>query len=155
MSAAARVAPSTNAASSSSRGSALKKPISSHVQKGTGKRRVRQHERGEAVGGAELGQHAIERDEQQRRGHEVEDEDQRGKGLATRKAQPRDGIARQTGDDRGDERDEDRRDQAVAQPQRKARSRPQHGVVPVSYTHLRAHETGRNLVCRLLLEKKK
>src|SRR5665213_2548669 len=26
--------------------------------------------------------------------------------------------------------------------------------VPVSYTHLRAHETGRNLVCRLLLEKK-
>ena len=29
------------------------------------------------------------------------------------------------------------------------------GDVPVSYTHLRAHETGRNLVCRLLLEKKK
>src|SRR5665213_626021 len=27
-------------------------------------------------------------------------------------------------------------------------------TVPVSYTHLRAHETGRNLVCRLLLEKK-
>ncbi len=25
----------------------------------------------------------------------------------------------------------------------------------VSYTHLRAHETGRNLVCRLPLEKKK
>src|SRR5665213_1006078 len=25
---------------------------------------------------------------------------------------------------------------------------------PVSYTHLRAHETGRNLVCRLLLETK-
>ena len=25
--------------------------------------------------------------------------------------------------------------------------------MPVSYTHLRAHETGRNLVCRLLLEK--
>src|SRR5674476_472815 len=25
-------------------------------------------------------------------------------------------------------------------------------VPPVSYTHLRAHETGRNLVCRLLLE---
>src|SRR5674476_1707929 len=24
-------------------------------------------------------------------------------------------------------------------------------VIPVSYTHLRAHETGRNLVCRLLL----
>src|SRR5674476_262685 len=28
-------------------------------------------------------------------------------------------------------------------------------IPPVSYTHLRAHETGRNLVCRLLLEKKK
>src|SRR5665213_4516589 len=27
------------------------------------------------------------------------------------------------------------------------------GVATVSYTHLRAHETGRNLVCRLLLEK--
>ena len=26
---------------------------------------------------------------------------------------------------------------------------------PVSYTHLRAHETGLDLVCRLLLEKKK
>ena len=30
-----------------------------------------------------------------------------------------------------------------------------YGLTPVSYTHLRAHETGRNLVCRLLLEKKK
>ena len=29
------------------------------------------------------------------------------------------------------------------------------GALAVSYTHLRAHETGRNLVCRLLLEKKK
>ena len=29
------------------------------------------------------------------------------------------------------------------------------GAKAVSYTHLRAHETGRNLVCRLLLEKKK
>ena len=28
-------------------------------------------------------------------------------------------------------------------------------AMSVSYTHLRAHETGRNLVCRLLLEKKK
>ena len=27
------------------------------------------------------------------------------------------------------------------------------GVISVSYTHLRAHETGRNIVCRLLLEK--
>src|SRR5678809_1637984 len=41
------------------------------------------------------------------------------------------------------------------------RSRPARGrgrrtaPDPVSYTHLRAHETGRNLVCRLLLEKKK
>ena len=29
-----------------------------------------------------------------------------------------------------------------------------HNIRTVSYTHLRAHETGRNLVCRLLLEKK-
>src|SRR5678815_2825537 len=28
-------------------------------------------------------------------------------------------------------------------------------VTPVSYTHLRAHETPEHLVCRLLLEKKK
>ena len=28
-------------------------------------------------------------------------------------------------------------------------------TAPVSYTHLRAHETKANLVCRLLLEKKK
>ena len=30
-----------------------------------------------------------------------------------------------------------------------------HAVAPVSYTHLRAHETVLDLVCRLLLEKKK
>src|SRR5659263_561226 len=29
------------------------------------------------------------------------------------------------------------------------------GLAPVSYTHLRAHETRHDLVCRLLLEKKK
>src|SRR5665647_268286 len=29
------------------------------------------------------------------------------------------------------------------------------GLMPVSYTHLRAHETDSYLVCRLLLEKKK
>ena len=29
------------------------------------------------------------------------------------------------------------------------------GELPVSYTHLRAHETVLDLVCRLLLEKKK
>ena len=28
-------------------------------------------------------------------------------------------------------------------------------TIPVSYTHLRAHETVLDLVCRLLLEKKK
>src|SRR5665648_1221080 len=28
-------------------------------------------------------------------------------------------------------------------------------ILPVSYTHLRAHETRHDLVCRLLLEKKK
>src|SRR5665647_2285052 len=31
----------------------------------------------------------------------------------------------------------------------------QHQLGPVSYTHLRAHETDSYLVCRLLLEKKK
>src|SRR5450756_3176331 len=40
-----------------------------------------------------------------------------------------------------------------------ARSRGVHVVTlpfnPVSYTHLRAHETRHDLVCRLLLEKKK
>src|SRR5678809_310043 len=34
-------------------------------------------------------------------------------------------------------------------------SQVQRRMMAVSYTHLRAHETGRNLVCRLLLEKKK
>src|SRR5674476_836351 len=45
----------------------------------------------------------------------------------------------------------------VAKKPRKPRS-PKYSydtVKAVSYTHLRAHETGRNLVCRLLLEKKK
>ena len=32
---------------------------------------------------------------------------------------------------------------------------PEQNNVPVSYTHLRAHETRHDLVCRLLLEKKK
>src|SRR5674476_366653 len=36
-----------------------------------------------------------------------------------------------------------------------AAGRPSPMPGAVSYTHLRAHETGRNLVCRLLLEKKK
>src|SRR5664280_3447628 len=34
-------------------------------------------------------------------------------------------------------------------------SQPGHIYRPVSYTHLRAHETVLDLVCRLLLEKKK
>ena len=38
---------------------------------------------------------------------------------------------------------------------KRARHRSGYYTDPVSYTHLRAHETGRNLVCRLLLEKKK
>ena len=33
-------------------------------------------------------------------------------------------------------------------------SHAQHFLDPVSYTHLRAHETVLELVCRLLLEKK-
>src|SRR5674476_1170333 len=39
--------------------------------------------------------------------------------------------------------------------QREAADLAHDGSHAVSYTHLRAHETGRNLVCRLLLEKKK
>ena len=35
------------------------------------------------------------------------------------------------------------------------KSRPLPKLYPVSYTHLRAHETVLDLVCRLLLEKKK
>eukprot|EP00658_Telonema_sp_P-2_P034769 TRINITY_DN25376_c0_g1_i2.p2 TRINITY_DN25376_c0_g1~~TRINITY_DN25376_c0_g1_i2.p2 ORF type:complete len:115 (-),score=30.38 TRINITY_DN25376_c0_g1_i2:18-362(-) len=35
------------------------------------------------------------------------------------------------------------------------RSEKDCGMSPVSYTHLRAHETPEHLVCRLLLEKKK
>src|SRR5450756_2780950 len=34
------------------------------------------------------------------------------------------------------------------------RVRKRRGSTPVSYTHLRAHETRHDLVCRLLLEKK-
>eukprot|EP00658_Telonema_sp_P-2_P041395 TRINITY_DN29602_c0_g1_i1.p2 TRINITY_DN29602_c0_g1~~TRINITY_DN29602_c0_g1_i1.p2 ORF type:complete len:110 (-),score=16.33 TRINITY_DN29602_c0_g1_i1:5-334(-) len=35
------------------------------------------------------------------------------------------------------------------------KSTPYSALIPVSYTHLRAHETPEHLVCRLLLEKKK
>ena len=35
-----------------------------------------------------------------------------------------------------------------------ARGNRQEPIFPVSYTHLRAHETVLDLVCRLLLEKK-
>ena len=37
----------------------------------------------------------------------------------------------------------------------RARGEGHRDVCPVSYTHLRAHETVLDLVCRLLLEKKK
>src|SRR5660398_301278 len=37
---------------------------------------------------------------------------------------------------------------------RRGESEHFHSLAPVSYTHLRAHETQANLVCRLLLEKK-
>eukprot|EP00657_Telonema_sp_P-1_P007951 TRINITY_DN28379_c0_g1_i1.p1 TRINITY_DN28379_c0_g1~~TRINITY_DN28379_c0_g1_i1.p1 ORF type:complete len:101 (-),score=41.05 TRINITY_DN28379_c0_g1_i1:33-335(-) len=36
-----------------------------------------------------------------------------------------------------------------------ASTNPYSALIPVSYTHLRAHETVLDLVCRLLLEKKK
>src|SRR5678810_1077109 len=41
------------------------------------------------------------------------------------------------------------------QPRKAGRASARPGArAPVSYTHLRAHETGRNVVCRVLLEKK-
>src|SRR5660398_297603 len=42
-----------------------------------------------------------------------------------------------------------------AEPHERTEKREGPGARPVSYTHLRAHETKANLVCRLLLEKKK
>src|SRR5665213_2214063 len=70
------------------------------------------------------------------------------KALATRRRQCLEGEllgARQGPDDIGHGQSKPR-DEAGVQPVR---------LGAVSYTHLRAHETGRNLVCRLLLEKKK
>src|SRR5665213_4323893 len=43
---------------------------------------------------------------------------------------------------------------SAAAPEAHTARSQEHAFLPVSYTHLRAHETGRNLVCRLLLEKK-
>src|SRR5665809_164973 len=43
----------------------------------------------------------------------------------------------------------------AAAPTSEIRARVGRRTIPVSYTHLRAHETKANLVCRLLLEKKK
>src|SRR5450756_2366026 len=42
-----------------------------------------------------------------------------------------------------------------ARPTQSADARLAPDFTPVSYTHLRAHETRHDLVCRLLLEKKK
>src|SRR5665811_2256091 len=44
---------------------------------------------------------------------------------------------------------------ALPRAQLQAAVRQRHGDAAVSYTHLRAHETVLDLVCRLLLEKKK
>eukprot|EP00658_Telonema_sp_P-2_P073018 TRINITY_DN62084_c0_g1_i1.p1 TRINITY_DN62084_c0_g1~~TRINITY_DN62084_c0_g1_i1.p1 ORF type:complete len:106 (+),score=5.91 TRINITY_DN62084_c0_g1_i1:360-677(+) len=46
---------------------------------------------------------------------------------------------------------------SLESPPRHAQQRtpPYSALIPVSYTHLRAHETPEHLVCRLLLEKKK
>src|SRR5674536_391916 len=43
----------------------------------------------------------------------------------------------------------------TSRPRSRPRSRRVGVAGPVSYTHLRAHETPEHLVCRLLLEKKK
>ena len=44
---------------------------------------------------------------------------------------------------------------AAGQPAHRADKQQQQGQIAVSYTHLRAHETVLDIVCRLLLEKKK
>ena len=46
-------------------------------------------------------------------------------------------------------------ERAIALVKQKAKIAESEQVQPVSYTHLRAHETVLDLVCRLLLEKKK
>src|SRR5665811_1652729 len=46
-------------------------------------------------------------------------------------------------------------DTIVRQVHRHVAETPHHRPAPVSYTHLRAHETVLDLVCRLLLDKKK
>ena len=45
-------------------------------------------------------------------------------------------------------------EQEVKARERKIRGNKKRGIIAVSYTHLRAHETVLDLVCRLLLEKK-
>jgi len=45
-------------------------------------------------------------------------------------------------------------ERALAALHLRARVAPAIAALPVSYTHFRAHETLRQLVCRLLLEKK-
>eukprot|EP00658_Telonema_sp_P-2_P060459 TRINITY_DN4936_c0_g1_i7.p1 TRINITY_DN4936_c0_g1~~TRINITY_DN4936_c0_g1_i7.p1 ORF type:complete len:746 (-),score=169.34 TRINITY_DN4936_c0_g1_i7:29-2266(-) len=66
--------------------------------------------------------------------------------LKASQAQPNPGLALQVGSGKGDE---DKQNPGLEL----LRSLP--GITPVSYTHLRAHETPEHLVCRLLLEKKK
>ena len=54
---------------------------------------------------------------------------------------------------REERNEETRQDENQQRPEQ--REAPPPPPKPVSYTHLRAHETRSNLVCRLLLEKKK
>eukprot|EP01017_Pseudomicrothorax_dubius_P038172 TRINITY_DN5682_c0_g1_i12.p1 TRINITY_DN5682_c0_g1~~TRINITY_DN5682_c0_g1_i12.p1 ORF type:complete len:411 (-),score=92.69 TRINITY_DN5682_c0_g1_i12:10-1242(-) len=54
-----------------------------------------------------------------------------------------------------DERNSNRVEKFGPRPMKDIKRELKQALETVSYTHLRAHETGRNLVCRLLLEKKK
>jgi hypothetical protein len=91
--------------------------------------RVREEQRGEVVGGAQLGQHPVERDEEQRGRDQVEDQDQARHRLAAGEAQARDRVAAQARDHGGGGGHHHRGDEAVAEPEGEARVGPEADVV--------------------------
>ena len=80
-------------------------------------------------------------------------------GIKVQEEVPEDDDARIFNDDASSEEDEDVADEAVqaitSSDQEFGRTTDPVRMYTVSYTHLRAHETLRYLVCRLLLEKKR
>src|SRR5258705_5782656 len=91
--------------------------------------RVGEEQRREVIGGPQLGEHAVERDEQQRGRDQVQDQDQARHRLAAREAQPRHRVAAEARDHGGDGGHHQRGHEAVAQPDREARLGPEPGVV--------------------------